>query len=123
MRVRHRNIQGMPVCLYTADEATIYNIVMRSDIIGQLARDKVVEKIIENVTHRAINRDTQDLAQMVYLTLLTYDEKKVMEMWKEGELNFFIVAIIRNQYFSETSPFYQQIKRLRVNSEELNYDD
>lgn len=101
----------------------IYNGVDRNKIIEQLAREKVVETIVENVTHRAISRDTKDLSQMVYLTLLTYDEKKVVEMWEDGELNFFIVAIIRNQYFSETSPFYQQIKRFRNNSEELDYDD
>lgn len=92
------------------------------EIITELAERRGVERIIENVAHRALNQDTQDLAQMIYEALLLYDEKKIVELYDEGELNFFIVAIVRNQYNSTTSPYYQQIKKFRDNSDELQYE-
>lgn len=93
-----------------------------AEIIEELAGDRVVERIIENVAHRQLNRDTQDLAQMIYLALLTYDEAKIIDLYENEELNYFIVAIVRNQYNSATSPYYQQIKKFGAITDELQYE-
>jgi hypothetical protein len=93
-----------------------------AEIIEELAGDRVVERIIENVAHRQLNRDTQDLAQMIYLALLTYDEAKIIDLYENEELNYFIVAIVRNQYNSVTSPYYQQIKKFGAITDELEYE-
>ena len=52
----------------------------RREIAEALAKEGRVERIILSVTHsRAMNADLQDLAQIVYLAILEYDEDKIIE--------------------------------------------
>lgn len=55
--------------------------------------------------------DIEDLTQEIYLILLEYDTEKIEQMYINGQLNFFIVKIINNQYFSANSPFYKKYKK------------
>lgn len=83
----------------------------REDIVGELARERVVETIIVRMTKRDWCADFADLAQMVYLVLLEYPEDKVQEMYDDGWVRFFIARVIRNQYYSRNSPFYALFRR------------
>lgn len=78
----------------------------RRDIVEQLAREQRVETMLRNIAKTPITADLQDLCQMVYLTLLTFDEAKIVDLWERDEINFFIARILMNQYQSVKSPFY-----------------
>lgn len=92
-------------------------------IIERLARNRSVERLIENISHQSLTADLKDLSQMVYLILLEYDENKIIELYESGEMNFFLVRIILNQYRSTTSTFYYQIRNYAKNAVELTGRD
>lgn len=85
----------------------------KTDIIEALARDRVVETMIKNIAHQQMSADLEDLSQMVYLILLEYDEKKLLDLYENDQMNFFIARIIVNQYRSNNSPFYTLIRKFR----------
>lgn len=97
----------------------------RTEIVAQLAKNKVVEEIVANIAKchiKGMPFDMQDLCQMVYEILLTYNEAMICELWDSGEINYFIVRIIKNQYESTTSPFYREIKRFNDLTSEIEND-
>lgn len=78
----------------------------RFEIVETLARQQRVETFIRNVARTSrLAPDLQDLAQMVYLTLLTYDEDKILDLWESDAIDFFIARVILNQYRSRDSPW------------------
>lgn len=84
------------------------------EIIEQLANERRVETLVENITRQALSPNLKDLAQMVYVILLEYDEDKVIELWENNEINFFIVRIITNQYHSCNSPYFALFRRFNL---------
>lgn len=84
----------------------------KAQIIGEIARRRVVEELVRNITHRT-DSTMDDLAQMVYEALLKTDDKRIIEIWEQGEtsVNCYCCAIIRNQYFSDRSTFYYDFKK------------
>ena len=62
----------------------------------------------------------QDLCQMVYELLLTYDEAKIIDLWESGALGFFIARVLTTQYRSPRSTFYNLIRKFSAKSEEID---
>ena len=93
----------------------------RREIVEGLAKRGVVEEVCKNIAHlKTLTPDLKDLAQGVYLTLLTYDEEKIVDLWESEALGYFIARIISNQYLSKTSPFFRLFRKFRSLSDELN---
>lgn len=80
-------------------------------IVGQLAQERRVETMVENIAKQPLTADLKDLVQMVYLILLEYDEEKIIDLWDNGQINFFIARIILNQYRSSNSPFHKLFRK------------
>ena len=78
--------------------------------IAALARNKVVEHLVARVTKRPA-KELGDLVQMVYEILLTKPPRLLERVIRNNALPYYIVAIIRNLYFSKTSPYYRKIRR------------
>jgi len=78
-------------------------------VIEDIVNDKIVETIITNLG--VSPRHKQDLVQEIYLILLQYDRKKIVEMYENKQLNFFLTRVIKNQYYSSTSQFYKLYKK------------
>ena len=76
--------------------------------------------MVENIARQPLDADLSDLAQMVYLILLEYDEDKLADLWEHGQMQFFIARIIINQYRSTSSPFYKQIRKYASKAEEID---
>lgn len=80
------------------------------DIIEELAEHRAVEEIVHTVC-KVARSELDDLAQMIYEALLMYDEKKIVSLYTKGQINYFIVRIVQNQFYSETSQFHAQFRR------------
>lgn len=91
----------------------------KQQIISQLAEGKVVEEIIKNAT-KCNDLDFSDLAQDLYLSLLLKDEKKIQEMFENDQLNFYIAKMVRNNWYSTTSPFYTMYKKFKEKTEKID---
>ena len=91
----------------------------KSEIIGMMAKSKMVEKSIMNMTHQHLEYDLQDLSQMIYLALMEQPEERVQDLWANDEMQFFVLGIIRKQVFSQTSPYYITIKKFNAITDDI----
>lgn len=82
-------------------------------IIAQLAQERAVEKMVARIGHKDIDADLRDLCQLVYLVLCEYDDDKIIDLWNNGQMNFFLARIIVNQYKSDRSTYYAEIMRYK----------
>ena len=90
--------------------------------IEQIGKDKLVETIARNM--RVESEYYDDLCQEVYYILITgYTEEKLQEAIDKKQINYIITKILKNQWFSKTSPFYHIYKKpmlLKTDITELN---
>lgn len=91
----------------------------RSEIIAEVAEQKAVERIVANVGHSGLTADLSDLVQEIYMILLTYDEDKIIDLWENEALSYFIARIAINQYRSSNSPFHVVYRRFREKSVDI----
>lgn len=75
--------------------------------------------MIENIAHHSMSADLKDLSQMVYLILLEYDERRLLDLWENDQMHFFLARIIVNQYRSTSSPFYTIFRKNRIKAEDI----
>ena len=62
-----------------------------------------------------------DLCQEVYFILITgYTEEKLQEAIDKKQINFIITSIMKNQWYSKTSPFYRKYKKYKLKSSPLD---
>ena len=91
-----------------------------AEIAAILAKERRVETMVQNIAHaRTLSQDLQDLCQMVYLLLLTYDPDKIVDLWENQQINFFLARVIRTNLTSTRSPYAAQITRFRQRSNQL----
>lgn len=88
------------------------------EVVETLAREKRVEGLVQ-VICKVTSPILSDLAQVIYLALLEYDEDKIVELYTKGQINFFLVRIIKNQWLSKTSPFYHVYRKFSHRSNDL----
>jgi len=91
--------------------------VTNAQIVEEVARRKLVEQTVANVMRRPVTHpDCQDLSQMIYQVLLEYDNTILDNCHRRGEIPRLVAHITTRQYWSKTSPFYEQIRRFRESS-------
>ena len=89
------------------------DVTSKQTIIETLAKEKRVEALVENIAHHSLTADLKDLCQMVYLVLLEYDETKLLDLWENDQINFFLARVIVNQYRSSNSPFHTIFRKMQ----------
>ena len=89
------------------------------EMIARLAQERRVETMVENIAKRPLAAELKDLAQMVYLVLLEYDETKLADLWENDQINFFIARIILNQYRSSNSQFHKLYRKYERKAEDI----
>lgn len=95
----------------------------KREIIEALARDRVVERLVENVTRRSLDATTADLAQMVYVYMLEFPEDKVQALQRDGDMVYFLVRVIWNQWYGSRSSFRAQLRGFSFRSVPLDGKD
>ena len=98
-------------------------MMSKSEIIEEVAKAEMVEHMVQNIAHHTLDADLKDLAQMVYLILLEYDESKLQDLWINEQMGFFLARIIINQYRSSNSPFHTIYRKFRERSEDITGKD
>jgi hypothetical protein len=94
------------------------------EIVNQIARQGTLRAIIQTVTQdgKAAKDVTSldDLEQDIYIDLLSKGEK-LIEVWEQGHINFYLSRIVCNQIKSSTSPYY--FKYLLPMKRSVEFDD
>jgi hypothetical protein len=82
-----------------------------NEIIVQLIESKDFKKCINKVQPSCIRRD---LVSEISLILLETNPDKIILMGDKQQLRFYVVKIIMNLAFSNTSPFYKKFRKNSV---------
>lgn len=92
----------------------------KAEIVSKMASEKMVEGMVQNIAHQSLTADLKDLCQMIYLILLEYDEAKLIDLWKNEQMNYFIARIIVNQYRSSNSPFHTIFRKFQERTMDIS---
>lgn len=95
----------------------------KNEVIRIIAEQRRVEQIITNIYRRTDVPELHDLSQMVYEVLLRYDEAKILDLWEHGQINFFIVRIIKTQHDSPRSAFNHVFKKYKIKALDITGRD
>ena len=82
------------------------------EVVELVAREEWVEECIKTVSGGVWGSEYSDLVQDILLELL--DQTKVVDLYKKGQLKFYIMRIIRNNLQSCTSRFYYRYRRFSL---------
>lgn len=88
----------------------------RVEIVNEIATRKMVESMVQNIAHQSLTADLKDLSQMIYLILLEYEEEKIVDLWNNNQMQFFLARIIINQFRSSNSPFHTIYRKFQERS-------
>ena len=91
-----------------------------NQIINELAKNKVVEKLVANISPEGDSPDTSDLSQLIYLTLLEKPNSLIEDLYSKGELIFYVIRIITRNVYSTTSPYYRTIKKFKNKTTDID---
>ena len=89
-------------------------------IINELAKNKVIEKLVANISPDDNPPDNRDLSQLIYLTLLEKPNSLIEDLYSKGELIFYVIRIITRNVYSTTSPYYRTIKKFKNKTTDIN---
>jgi hypothetical protein len=91
----------------------------RIEIVTEIANERMVETMVQNIAHQSLNADLKDLCQMVYLILLEYDETRLQDLWNNHQMQFFLARIIINQFRSSNSPYHTIFRKFQERSADI----
>lgn len=91
-----------------------------TQIINELAKNKVIEKLVANISPEGDSPDNKDLSQLIYLTLLEKPNSLIEDLHSKGELIFYIIRIITKNVYSTTSPYYRTIKKFKNKTTDID---
>lgn len=84
----------------------------KEEVVEEIARTKLIQECILIVTGGVWRFEYDDLTSDILLELL--DQTKVVDLYKKGQLRYFIMRIVRNNIQSNTSRFYYRYRRFSL---------
>ena len=84
----------------------------KEGVVEYIARSKLIQECILIVTGGVWRSEFDDLAQDVLIELL--DQEKIVDLYKKGQLRYFIMRIVRNNIQSNTSRFFYRYRRFSL---------
>ena len=90
----------------------------RNEVIEIVANDPEYNRACRKI---AVNSSlAEDLYQELMLILLEYSEEKLIKIYEEKRIKWFIISILLKMCHSTTSPFYKNIRKFSSITEEIS---
>ena len=84
----------------------------KEEVVEYIAREGWVEECVKVVTGGVWRSEYDDLVQDVLIELL--NQSKVVDLYKKGQLRYYVMRIVRNNLQSATSRFYYRYRRFSL---------
>ena len=84
----------------------------KEEIVERVAKEGWVEECIKTVSGGVWRSEYSDLVQDILMELL--DQTKIVDLYKKGQLKFYIMRIVRNNINSNTSRFFYRYRRFSL---------
>lgn len=92
------------------------------NVIDYIAKHKLVEKLTKTY-NKQTDRNIDDFVQEIYLILaLQADKLEDFENQPVNNLRNYLITIIRNQYYSNTSAYYRKYTRHDDRFKQLDFE-
>lgn len=93
----------------------------KNEIIDKISSEKRVENLINDIVKDRDVDFIDDLSQDIYINLLLKEDEKIIYMYQNDSIDFFIKKMIRNNLYSKYSPYYY--KYIRFKTKTINIDE
>ena len=90
----------------------VNNEMTTREVVEEVARTKLIEECILIVTGGVWRSEYSDLVQDILMELL--DQTKIVDLYKKGQLRYYVMRIVRNNLQSSTSRFYYRYRRFSL---------
>ena len=84
----------------------------KEGVVEYIARSKLIEECIKVVTGGVWRSEYDDLTSDILLELL--DQPKIVDLYKKGQLRYYVMRIVRNNIQSNTSRFFYRYRRFSL---------
>ena len=82
------------------------------EVVERVAKEGWVEECIRTVSGGVWRSEYSDLTQDILIELL--NQSKVVDLYKKGQLRYYVMRIVRNNLQSATSRFYYRYRRFSL---------
>ena len=84
----------------------------KEGVVEYIARSKLIQECILIVTGGVWRSEYDDLTQDILIELLS--QEKIVDLYKKGQLRYYVVRVIRNNIQSNTSRFFYRYRRFSL---------
>ena len=92
-------------------------------IITTIYNSGMIGEIIHNISWSISSVNEDDLTQDILLHLCELPEEKVVKLYNDAKIKYFVAKMLLNQLNSKTSSYYYKYRRPSLLSSELPTDD
>ena len=85
----------------------------KEEVVEYIARSKLIQECIKVVTGGVWRSEYDDLVQDLLVEFLDQG-KKIVDLYKKGQLRYYVVRVVRNNLQSCTSRFYYRYRRFSL---------
>ena len=85
----------------------------KEEVVEYIARSKLIQECILIVTGGVWRSEYDDLVQDLLVEFLDQG-KKIVDLYKKGQLRYYVVRVVRNNLQSCTSRFYYRYRRFSL---------
>ena len=82
------------------------------EVVEYIARSKLIQECILVVTGGVWRSEYDDLVQDILIEFLS--QEKIVDLYKKGQLRYYLMRIVRNNINSNTSRFYYRYRRFSL---------
>ena len=82
------------------------------EVVERVAKEGWVEECIKTVSGGVWRSEYSDLTQDILMELL--NQEKIVDLYKKGQLRYYVMRIVRNNLQSATSRFYYRYRRFSL---------
>ena len=85
----------------------------KEEVVEYIARSKLIQECILIVTGGVWRSEYDDLVQDLLVEFLDQG-KKIVDLYKKGQLRYYVVRVVRNNLQSCTSRFFYRYRRFSL---------
>ena len=90
-----------------------------NQIIEEIYNEKIIERCLAKYSKR-MNGFIEDVVQDIYMMIIEMPEDKLLKLYNDNELTYYILTICKNQCVNKYS---KSNKKYQTNVEKINYDE
>ena len=91
----------------------------RNNIIEQRYNEKIIERCLAKYS-KIMKGNIEDVVQDIYMMIIEMPEDKLLKLYNDNELTYYILTICKNQCVNKYS---KSNKKYQTNVKKINYDE